>query len=151
MKQLLLFLTTLCCGSMSAQTLVINELMQSNVETTMDDIKEFPDSWVELYNPTEAAINLKDYKISIKNKEKKAWQLPDKTVAAKGYVLIYCDKEGKEDNRLHTDFRLESAKNCQVYLFKGKEVVDSLPSAIAKMPAPDIAYGRKTDGASEWG
>ena len=40
MKQLLLLLTTLCCGSMNAQTLVINEIMQSNIECTMDDIKE---------------------------------------------------------------------------------------------------------------
>ena len=151
MKQLLLFLTTLYCGSMNAQTLVINEIMQSNVECTMDDIKEFPDSWVELYNPSDAAINLKDYKISNKNKEKKAWKLPDMTVAAHGYVLVYCDKEGKEDNRLHADFRLESGKGCTVYLFTNSEVVDSLPADMKKMPAPDIAFGRKTDGADEWG
>ena len=131
-------------------TLVINELMQSNVETLMDDIKEFPDSWVELYNPTDAAINLKDYKIGTKDKEKKAWQLPEKTVPAKGYVVIYCDKEGKEDNRLHTDFRLESGKDGNLYLFKGGEIVDKL-EGMAKMPAPDVAYGRKTDGAEEWG
>ena len=137
--------------------LVINEIMQSNVECIMDDIKEFPDSWVELYNPTDAEINLKDYQISNKNKVKKAWQLPDKTVAAKGFVIIYCDKEGKEDNRLHADFRLESAKGCTVYLFKdnGTEPVDSLPyvdgKPMVKMPAPDVAFGRKTDGASEWG
>ena len=125
--------------------------MQSNIENIMDDIHEFPDSWVELYNPTDGAINLKDYKISNKNKEKKAWQLPDMSVAAKGYVIVYCDKEGKEDNRLHADFRLESGKGCQVYLFTNKEAVDSLPEAIGKMPAPDVAYGRKTDGADEWG
>ena len=151
MKQLFLLLTTLCCGSMNAQTLVINEIMQSNIECTMDDIKEFPDSWVELYNPTDAAINLKDYKISNKNKEKKAWKLPDMTVAAHGYILVYCDKEGKEDNRLHADFRLESGKGCTVYLFTNSEVVDSLPADMKKMPAPDIAFGRKTDGADEWG
>lgn len=151
MKFFTLIVATLLSGSASAQTLKINEIMQSNVATLMDDITEFPDSWVELYNPTDAAINLKDYKLSIKNKEKKAWQLPDKTVAAKGYALIYCDKEGKEDNRLHADFRLESGKGCQVYLFKSGEVVDSLPEALKKMPAPDVAYGRKTDGASEWG
>ena len=136
---------------MNAQTLVINEIMQSNVECTMDDIKEFPDSWVELYNPTDAAINLKDYKISNKNKEKKAWKLPDMTVAAHGYVLVYCDKEGKEDNRLHADFRLESGKGCTVYLFTNQEVVDSLPADMKKMPAPDIAFGRKTDGGDQWG
>ena len=135
--------------------LVINEIMQSNVECIMDDIKEFPDSWVELYNPTDADINLKDYKIGTKLKESKAWQLPDKTVAAKGFVIIYCDKEGKEDNRLHADFRLESGKGCVVYLFTNKEIVDSLPyvdnKPLVKMPAPDVAFGRKTDGASEWG
>ena len=135
--------------------LVINEIMQSNVECIMDDMKEFPDSWVELYNPTDADINLKDYKIGTKLKESKAWQLPDKTVAAKGFVIIYCDKEGKEDNRLHADFRLESGKGCVVYLFTNKEIVDSLPyvdnKPLVKMPAPDVAFGRKTDGASEWG
>ena len=153
MKFITLFVATLFCGSASAQTLKINEIMQSNVETILDDIHEFPDSWVELYNPSDQAINLKDYQISNKNKVKKAWQLPDKTVAAKGYVVIYCDKEGLEDKRLHTDFRLESGKGCTVYLFKdkGSEPVDSLPADMKKMPAPDIAYGRQTDGEDKWG
>ena len=151
MKFITLFVATLFCGSASAQTLKINEIMQSNVETIMDDIHEFPDSWVELYNPSDQAVNLKDYQISNKNKVKKAWQLPDKTVAAKGYVIIYCDKEGKEDNRLHADFRLESGKGCTVYLFTNQEVVDSLPADMKKMPAPDIAFGRKTDGGEQWG
>ena len=148
MKLLSIIVATLFCGSATAQTLKINELMQSNVEAIMDDLNEFPDSWVELYNPTDAAINLKDYKISNKNKEKKAYQLPDQSVPAGGFVVIYCDKEEKG---LHTSFRLESGKGCQVYLFKGKEVVDSLPEALAKMPAPDVAYGRQTDGADKWG
>ena len=143
----------LVMATMSANAqLVINELMQSNVECIMDDIHEFPDSWVELYNSGTTTVNLKDYKISNKNKEGKAWTLPDKTVAAKGYAIIYCDKEGKG---LHTDFRLESGKGCTVYLFSNKEVVDSLPyvdgKPMVKMPAPDIAFGRKTDASDEWG
>jgi hypothetical protein len=68
-------------------------------------------------------------------------------------VIIYSDKEGKEDNRLHADFRLESGKGCTLYLFKDKkaEPIDSLPADMKKMPAPDVAFGRKTDGADEWG
>ena len=151
MKKYLIFLSLvgLSVGS-TAQTLQINELMQSNVECIMDDIKEFPDSWVELYNPTDAAINLKDYKISNKNKVKKAYQLPDQEVPAGGYVIIYCDKEEKG---LHTSFRLESGKGCTLYLFKDKdaEPVDSLPADMKKMPAPDVAFGRETDGADKWG
>ena len=155
MKKLLTLALFIASTYSAHAQLIINEIMQSNVECIMDDIKEFPDSWVELYNPTDQTINLKDYKISNKNKEKKAWQLPDKTVAAKGYVIIYCDKEGKENNRLHADFRLESGKGCTVYLFNNKEVVDSLPyideKPMVKMPAPDIAFGRKTDASDEWG
>ena len=144
---MLLVITTI---SANAQ-LVINELMQSNVECIMDDIHECPDSWVELYNSGTTSVNLKDYKISNKNKEKKAWQLPNITLDPDSFIIIYCDKEARTDKRLHTDFRLESGDGCLVYLFKNKEVVDSLPEALGKMPAPDVAYGRKTDGADEWG
>ena len=37
--------------------LIINELMQSNIDCIMDDINEFPDSWVELYNSGTTAVN----------------------------------------------------------------------------------------------
>ena len=150
---MLLAMTTITANAQ----LIINELMQSNVECIMDDIHEFPDSWVELYNSGSTAVNLKDYQISNKNKANKAWQLPEQEVPAGGHVIIYCDKEGKEDNRLHANFRLESGKGCTVYLFKnkGSVPVDSLPyidgKPMVKMPAPDVAFGRKTDGANEWG
>ena len=36
----------------SGDHLIINELMQSNIDCWMDDLNDFPDSWVELYNPT---------------------------------------------------------------------------------------------------
>ena len=102
--------------------------MQSNIDCIMDDLNDFPDSWVELYNPTDAAINLGDYKIGTKDKIDKAWQLPNKSVAAKGYVIIYCDKAGEDEgvSAMHTNFRLESGKDGKLYLFKGSRI---LPTA----------------------
>ena len=146
---LVLLTTTFLTTNADAQTtskLVINELMQSNIDCIMDDLHEFPDSGVELYNNSDESINLKEYQIGIK--EGNAWQLPNKTIDAKGFIVVYCDKE---EWSLHTDFRLDTGKGCVVYLFKGNEVVDSLPAALPKMPAPNIAYGRKTDGGNEWG
>ena len=127
--------------------LVINELMQSNIDGIMDDLREFPDSWVEVYNPDSVAVNLKDYQIGGTNRPQQAYQLPDKVVGAKQHVVIYCDKEGQ---KMHTNFRLESGKNCEVYLFKDGQVVDQV-SGLKKQPAPGIAYGRKDDGGEEWG
>lgn len=153
MKKLLLFATILTTAwDGMAQNLVINEIMQSNIDCIMDDLNDFPDSWVELYNPTDDPINLQDYKIGSKNKANKAWQLPDSTVAAQGFVVIYCDKAGEDAgvSAMHTDFRLESGKDGTVFLFQNKVAVDSLVG-IAKQPAPNIAYGRQTDGAEKWG
>lgn len=41
----------------------INEIMQSNIDCIMDDLNDFPDSWVEVYNGTSSVINLADYKL----------------------------------------------------------------------------------------
>ena len=132
--------------SVQAQV-VINELMQSNIDCIMDDLNEFPDSWVELYNSGTEAVNLKDYKLGAKEKPGKAWQLPNQTLNAKSYVVVYCDKE---ESGMHTNFRLETGKDGNVYLFQGEEIVDKIEK-MSKMPAPNIAYGRETDGSDEWG
>ena len=152
MKRLFLSLFVITALTTQAQNLVINELMQSNIDCIMDDLNDFPDSWVELYNPTSASIDLQDYKIGIKKQADKAWQLPRKRIAPKGYVIIYCDKAGSDEgvSALHTDFRLESGKDGKLYLFKGDAIVDQLEK-MAKQPAPNIAYGRETDGGEDWG
>jgi len=142
--------TTVLLLAMMLQTanaqLIINEVMQSNIDCIMDDLNEFPDSWVELYNSGDQAVNLQDYKLGLKDDAGSAFQLPSQTVAAHGYVVIFCDKSD-EPTGLHTDFRLDSGKG-NVYLFHEDEV-DTV--ALKKMPAPNIAYGRVTDGADAWG
>ncbi len=144
----LLFSVLAIAGSSGASAhLVINEIMQSNIDCIMDDLNEFPDSWVELYNPGPEAESLADYKLGTKDKAKKAYQLPSGHIPAGKYMVVYCDKA---EQGLHTDFRLESGKDGAVYLFKNDEIVDHL-EGLKKQPAPNIAYGRVTDNADSWG
>lgn len=145
-KFLLLSLLSIYCVVIKAQV-VINEIMQSNIDCIMDDMNQFPDSWVEIYNGTSSAINLSSYKLGLTDDPMAAYQLPSRSVPANSYAIIYCDKEA---TGYHTDFRLDSGKGGAVYLFKGSEIVDKILK-IAKQPAPNIAYGRITDGASEFG
>ena len=126
---------------------VINELMQSNIDCIMDDINEFPDSWVELYNSGTTSVNLNQYAISDKDNADKAWKLPGITLKPGKHILVYCDKV---ENGLHTPFRLESGKGCNVYLFNNGKVIDKV-EGLKKQPAPNIAYGRKTDAGDTWG
>ena len=66
---------------------------------------------------------------------------------AVGHIIVYCDKVA---DSLHTQFRLESAKGGEVYLFRNGQLIDQV-TGLKKQPAPNIAYGRKTDGSDEWG
>ena len=145
----LLFLLTAVFGAVSPShaQLIINELMQSNIDCVMDDINEFPDSWVELYNAGTAAVNLNQYKLGVSDKAGEAWQLPNRTVQPKQYILIYCDKEG---TGLHTSYRIDSGKSDGIWLFQNEEIADCVLK-LKKQPAPNIAYGRENDGGEKWG
>lgn len=134
-------------GATAHAELIINELMQSNIDCIMDDLKEFPDSWVELYNAGSESVNLSDYALSVSPKEKKAYKLPSRTVSPGQYVVVYCDKEEKD---LHASFRLESGKDGELYLWKNGTIIEQY-TGMKKMPAPNVAYGRETDGADTWG
>lgn len=124
---------------------IINEVMQSNVDYLMVE-NDFPDSWVELYNPTDGVISLSGWYLGTDSLVSKAYRLPAGiSIPAKGYFLVYCDKE---DRGVHTDFRVDSGKGG-LYLFNSsKEIVDSL--RLKSQPDANIAFGRKTDGADEW-
>ncbi len=125
---------------------VINEIMQSNVWSLMTEY-DFPDSWVELYNPSDEVVDLSGWTLGIKKTADKGYQLPDGTIIEpQGFLLILCDKE---ETGLHTGFRLESTSKGSVYLFDADgNVIDQIDHA--KMPAPDIAYGRFPDGSDNW-
>lgn len=147
-----LFTVTVVLSAMSTVSaqnpkLVINELMQSNVDLIMDDLNEFPDSWVEVYNAGRETVDLANYKIGITPDPNDAWPLPKMTIPSGGHQIIYCDKEADD---LHTHFRLDSGKDCEVYFFSGDTLVDYI-GGMGKQPAPNIAYGRQTDGADIWG
>ena len=142
------------------QSLVVNELMQSNVDVVFDkETHDFPDSWIELYNNGPIPVSLSEYQIGTKiddhNNPVEAWQLPTNVVVpAYGYHLVFCDKEGDRLQEIsHTNFRLESGKGCVVYLFRNNVLVQSasVVDSLQKQPAPNVAYGRVSDGNEKWG
>lgn len=149
MKRVIIYILGMMVMQSASAEVVINEIMQSNIDCIMDDLNEFPDSWVELYNAGSTSVNLSGYKLGESRDVNEAYTLPSYSLAAKARKLVYCDKTDENKN-WHAPFRLESGKGCTLYLFKGTEIVDSIPE-LKKQPAPNIAYGRKTDGAEEWG
>ena len=144
----ILFLVPFCCTLATAQgRLLINEMMQSNVDFMMVD-HDFPDSWVELYNGSNNTLQIEQYRIGITNVFSEASRLSasELSIEPGQHLLLYCDKT--TDTPLHYNFNLEAGKGA-LYLFnQSGEIVDFI--SYPKMPAPNIAYGRVTDGSDEW-
>ena len=142
------FLVPLCCTLAAAQgELVINELMQSNVDFLMVN-HDFPDSWVELYNGSSESRQIGQYRIGASNVFSEAFQLSASGLSIEPgqYLLLYCDKT--TDSPLHYNFNLE-ASNGELFLFdETGKAIDSI--FYPKMPAPNVAYGRVSDGSDKW-
>ena len=68
----------------------INEFMASNATTVADSYGNYSD-WIELYNSTDAEVDISGFGISDNIAQPKKYVLPEGTViAAKSYLLIFC-------------------------------------------------------------
>jgi len=147
-KILFTFLVPLFCTLAAAQgRLLINEMMQSNVDFIMVN-HDFPDSWVELYNGSNNTLQIEQYRIGTTNVFSEAFQLSASklSIEPEQHLILYCDKT--TGTPLHYNFNLEAGKGA-LYLFnQSGEIVDFI--SYPKMPAPNIAYGRVTDGSDKW-
>ena len=75
--------------------LVINEVISSNSK-----FKKYSGDYydiVEIYNGTNASVDLGDYYLSDKAKNLQRYKLPDVTLGAGKYQLVYCTGKGGKD------------------------------------------------------
>lgn len=131
--------------STAADHLLLNEVMISNVDGYMADY-EFPDSWVELYNPTSKPIDLKGmYLQQERGGKKQAYKLPSIKIPPKGYLVICCDKQGQG---IHASFKLD-ADGAELRLLNNRnKVIDHM--TYPPMLAPGIGYGRTQEDSNQW-
>lgn len=151
MKQTIRLTLSLCLFLLSTTTadgrIYINEFMQSNIDCLVDDTKNFPDSWIELYNDTDSLVSMQGYSIGLTSDPSTAYPLPKRNITPYGHFLVFCDKWNRG---IHSDFRLESGNNGEIHLFYNGVEIDSVVG-IKKQPSPNISYGRIHDAADEWG
>lgn len=134
-------------GNNSSTTLVINEIMASNAGSVMSPATNF-DSWIELYNPTGAAVNLSGMYLSNNEKNLTLWKMPSNigSVPANGYLVIWLGSNEIMSNQ--APFKLD-CDGSTIYLSdKNGQLITSevYPEALSR-----TAYARKTDGAGDWG
>ncbi len=127
----------------------INELMADNDSTIADpDEAGAYEDWIEIYNPTAAAVDMSGLYLTDDLSKPTKWQVPQGvTIAAGGYLVFWADDEASQGS-LHAAFKL-SASGEAVGLFQadGSTVIDSVTFGAQ---ATDVSYGRYPDGADTW-
>ncbi len=134
-------------STLATVALVINELMASNVGMAMSPATNF-DSWIEVYNPTEQAIDLGGMYLSDRADYLTLWQMPKNMgkVPAKGFKVIWLGSNNIRQDQ--APFKLD-CEGGAIFLSDAKgELITSLqyPEAMSR-----TSYARMEDGTGEWG
>lgn len=89
----------------------ISEVLIANRSTLPDEKGVFSDA-VELHNATENPIRLSGWAISDNTAERFRYRLPDVTVPADGYLVLFCDGENyvTQNGYIHTNFALANGE-----------------------------------------
>ncbi len=128
--------------------IVINEVMASNSDTITDEDGDFPD-WIELFNTTDSRINLNDYGLSDNSGELFKWVIPDISINANSYLLIWASGKDRREpgSPLHTNFAIAAAGEEILLTRPDGTTLDSMPPT--EIPI-DVSFGRKPDGSDNW-
>lgn len=104
-------------GPSAYDGLVFSEVMSANSTAVPDENGNFPD-WVELWNTTDAAMDLSDVMLTNRT-DRVRFSFPEEyTLGANGRVVIFCDNTYQLDPSLpfHAKMKLSSATD-HLYLY----------------------------------
>jgi len=127
---------------------VINELMPVNKTTVADNYGEF-DDWIELFNLSEASIDLSGYYVSDNHKKPEKWRIPQgTTIAGRGYLIIWADGDSTQSG-LHTNFKLSSSGEEAVLTRPDLKIVNKVSFTAQAL---ELSYSRVPNGigAFKW-
>jgi len=80
----------------------INEILSSNTQGITDEDSDYSD-WIELYNPTDSAINIGGYVIADRLSFADGWVFPSVEISPKSYLKVFAS--GKDRKDLLTNYR----------------------------------------------
>ncbi len=124
--------------------LVINEFLASNDTGITDEMGEFED-WVEIHNPGPGDVALGGLFLTDDLALTTQWAFPDTTLAAGGYLVVWCDSD-VADGPLHASFKL-GASGEDIGLFgrlaAGNAMIDAYTFGAQ---SADVSEGRDPAG-----
>ncbi|MCG8329865.1 MAG: lamin tail domain-containing protein [Chitinophagales bacterium] len=144
-------LSLLCFAgfSLSAQVL-INEYSASNLLSFTDSFLRTED-WIELYNTSNAPVDISGWHLSDKEDKPEKWEIPAGTIIpANGFLVFLCSgRDGFMNNEYHTNFKLAQTEADEVVLLSD---IDGEVIEIYSLQLTLVEHSRcrAQDGGSDW-
>ena len=125
--------------------LLITEFMASNEATLFDGLGE-PSDWIEIHNPTAAAVNLAGWQL---RDSTTSWPFPSQILPAGGYLLVFASGKTTTDyvdprGSFHTNFKLDPDGE-PLALLRPDGSVSWAYAAPVPVQKKDVSYGLTTD------
>ena len=125
--------------------LYINEVVSSNKYSFVLDDSTAPD-WIELYNNSGSAINLKGYGLTDKTSDRYLYEFPNVTIENGEYLVLLCtgtEDSSARDGYLRAGFKISSQGESLILSAPNDVTVQALE--VEAMPA-DVSYGLDSNG-----
>ena len=134
-------------STLAAIVLTINELMAANVGEVMSPAINF-DSWIELYNPGDQAVDLGGMYLSNDATDLRRWQMPADmgSVPAKGFKVIWLGSNDIKSNQAPFKLDCDGGTICLSDANGNQIFRQDYPEAMSR-----TAWARTTDGTGDWG
>jgi CotH kinase protein/Lamin Tail Domain/Secretion system C-terminal sorting domain len=127
-------------------SVAVNEIMAANGTTQADQNGQF-DDWIELFNKTNAPVDLSGFFLSDDAANRAKWTFPQgTTIPANGYLMVWADEDGTQSG-LHANFKLSASGEGVIFSDKDTAEIESI---IFYAQQVDKGFARRPNGTGNF-
>ncbi|MDR2519989.1 MAG: lamin tail domain-containing protein [Eubacteriaceae bacterium] len=125
----------------------INEIAASKQMSVYDESGRYED-FIELYNDSPEDVSLTGFFLSDENSVSAKYMLPNATVPAKGYLLVFAAGSNAPQGAatIHLPFKMSAGEHVYFHNERGA-LVDSVA---VPATSDNVSYGRSKDNRAKW-
>ena len=121
---------------------ILSEVMAANKAGLTDENGAYSD-WIELYNDSEAPVDLHHWHLTDDPARPARWEFPPVVIPAQGYLVVFASGKDRSDPgaALHTDFSLAAEGEYLALSDPAGMLVDEVAKGLPPQVA-DVSWGR---------